>query len=173
MIKNNYTDKADEFSYEREREIFKLGETGFNNIEFFIRINKGSDFSPLKKSASGGEVSRIMLAIKTALSEKDNIPILVFDEIDTGVSGRIASKVGKILRTLSLSHQIICITHLPQIAAMSDVHFHVSKKEAKDETIAEIKLLTEDEKVMEVAKLISGSEVTESATKSAKELINN
>lgn len=173
MIKTNSADSQEEFSFKKEKEMVRLGETGFTDVEFFIRINKGADLSPLKKSASGGEISRIMLAIKTVLSEKDKIPILVFDEIDIGISGRIASKVGKILRALSVSHQIICITHLPQIAAMSDVHFHVSKRVLNEETIAEIKLLSKEEKVFEVAKLISGAEVTEAATNSARELINS
>ncbi|MEO8666782.1 MAG: DNA repair protein RecN, partial [Ignavibacteria bacterium] len=152
-------------------ELIKLGNRGFDDVEFLIKTNKGFEFSPLQKSASGGEISRIMLAIKTVLSEKDNIGILVFDEIDAGISGRIAQRVGKILKTLSKSHQIICITHLPQIAAMSDNHFHVSKKEEKDETVAGIKNLSEEEKITEVAKLISGEKVTEASKKSALELI--
>lgn len=155
------------------KEHYKLNSTGFNEIEFFIKTNKGDEFSPLRKSASGGEVSRIMLSIKTALSEKDEIPVLIFDEIDSGISGRIAQKVGKILKNLSKTHQIICITHLPQIAAMSFRHFHVSKSEVNKETIAKIKLLTEKEKIVEIAKLISGEKITDAATKSAKELINS
>ncbi|MEO8210695.1 MAG: DNA repair protein RecN [bacterium] len=170
-IKSNSGTEKDLFSYKNQNEYLKIGSNGFNETEFLIRTNKGSDFSPLKKSASGGEISRIMLAIKTVLSEKDNIGILVFDEIDAGISGRIAQKVGKILKELSKTHQIICITHLPQIAAMSDRHFHVSKKEINNQTIADIKKLSDKEKTIEVAKLISGEKVTESATKSALELI--
>lgn len=140
-------------------------------MEFFIKINKGSEFAPLRKSASGGEISRVMLAIKTVLAGKDDVGILVFDEIDAGISGRVAQKVGKIMKKLSESRQIICITHLPQIAALSDTHFRVSKSEKSGETYAYINILTEDEKITEVAKLISGEKVTESANKSAKELI--
>ena len=114
-----------------------------------------------------------MLAIKSSLSGKDNIPILVFDEIDSGISGRIADKVGKLIKSLSESHQIISITHLPQIASMSDNHFHVSKRDFENETIAEIRKLNEKEKVEEIAKLLSGEKVTESSIKSAKELIKN
>lgn len=155
------------------KENVKLTQNGFDTAEFQIKINKGSDFSPLQKSASGGEISRIMLAIKTVLSEKDNIGILVFDEIDAGISGRIAQKTGKVLKALSKTHQIICITHLPQIAAMSDRHFHVSKTEDKErnETVAGIKTLNEKEKITEVAKLLSGENVTEASSKSAIELI--
>lgn len=162
----------DLFVISREGENLRLTPRGFNEIEFLIKTNKGSEFVPLRKSASGGEISRIMLAIKTILSEKDNIGILVFDEIDSGISGRIAGKVGKLLRELSKSHQIICITHLPQIAALSEKHFYVSKKNYKSETVAEIKHLNDEEKVLEVAKLISGEQVTEASAKSALELIN-
>ncbi|MBX7042992.1 MAG: DNA repair protein RecN [Ignavibacteria bacterium] len=145
---------------------------GTDDIEFLIKINKGTDFSPLRKSASGGEISRIMLAIKTVLSGKDDVGILVFDEIDAGISGRIAQKVGKLMKNLSRSRQIICITHLPQIAAMSDTHFRVSKEDVTDGTIANIEILSESEKITEVAKLISGENITESASRSAKELIS-
>ena len=137
-----------------------------------VKINKGAEFTPLRKTDSGGEVSRIMLAIKAAVTGKDEVPVLVFDEIDSGISGRIADKVGKVLKQLSKSHQIISITHLPQIAAMSDKHFRVSKEEDKKETIAKIKDLTEQEKVTEIAKLLSGEKITEASTKSAKELIS-
>ncbi len=171
-VSNIEGSENDLFSFEFEKEFVKLAANGINEAEFLIKTNKGFDFSPLQKSASGGEISRIMLAIKTVLSEKDNIGILVFDEIDAGISGRIAQKVGKVLKSLSKTHQIICITHLPQIAAMSDNHFHVSKKEHKNETIAEIKNLSKEEKITEVAKLISGVKVTEASTKSALELIN-
>lgn len=155
------------------KEFIKPGIKGFNEVEFLIKINKGSDFTPLQKSASGGEISRIMLAIKAVISEKDRIGILVFDEIDAGISGRIAQKAGKLLKALSKTHQIICITHLPQIAAMSDRHFHVSKKEDNNETLAGIKDLNDEEKLLEVAKLISGEKVTDASKKSALELINN
>ncbi len=167
----NETDIESEFSIDGKEKNIRLGPGGFNNVEFFIKINKGSEFAPLRKSASGGEISRVMLAIKTVLAGKDDVGILVFDEIDAGISGRVAQKVGKIMKKLSESRQIICITHLPQIAALSDTHFRVSKSEKTDETFAEIKILSEDEKINEVAKLISGEKVTESASKSAKELI--
>ncbi len=162
-----------------------LSENGIDDIEFFIRVNKGGDLAPLRKAASGGEISRVMLAIKSALSNRDNIPILVFDEIDTGISGMIAGKTGKVLQKIAKTHQIISITHLPQIAAMSDNHLYVSKKDVnktngkeskkrskEEETIAEIRTLTKEEKVIEIAKMISGESVTDSTISSAKELIN-
>ena len=169
-IKNITGEKNDIFSSEKDH--YLLSSRGFNYVEFFIKTNKGSEFLPLKKSVSGGEVSRIMLSIKTAFAEKDEIPILIFDEIDSGISGRIAQKVGKTLRTLSETHQIICITHLPQIAAASERHFHVSKIDTGKETTASFKQLTENEKITEVAKLISGEKITEASKKSAMELIN-
>ena len=168
----NIPGKEDDLlSFKSGKEFIKINEKGLNDIEFLIKINKGTDFSPLRKSASGGEISRIMLAIKNVISEKDEIPILVFDEIDAGISGRIAQKVGKILNLLSKSHQIICITHLPQIAAMSERHFRVSKNELNGYNFAEIKSLSEKEKVEEVAKLISGEKVTNASIQSALELI--
>lgn len=150
-----------------------LTSTGFDDIEFFIKTNKGSDFAPLKKSASGGEISRVMLAIKSVLSDLDEIEILVFDEIDAGISGKTADKVGKVLKKLSKSHQIISITHLPQIASQSDSHYFVSKKDVNKETIAEIKQLSNEEKIVEIAKLISGEKITDSGIASAKELIDS
>lgn len=162
---NLYTQKKD------KKNIF-ITPDGIDDIEFLIMTNKGGDFSPLRKTASGGEISRIMLSIKAALSGKDNIPVLVFDEIDMGISGRIAGKVGKLLKELSKSHQIISITHLPQIAAKSDNHLYVSKTEIKNETKADIKRLNKEEKISEVAKMLSGEIVTKASIKSARELID-
>jgi len=164
--------KGDEFFTEDKNNIL-LSNKGIDEIEFLVITNKGEEFQPLKKIASGGEISRIMLSIKAALSNKDRIPILVFDEIDSGISGRIAEKVGKVLKKLSESHQLISITHLPQIAAFSENHLSVSKSVINKETVAEIKKLSIEEKVIEVAKLISGETITESSIKTAKELISN
>ena len=164
-------DEQENFSYLVKNEKIVLSKSGIDNVEFLVKINKGSDFTPLRKSASGGEISRIMLAIKASLSGRDHVPILVFDEIDAGISGRIAGKVGRVMKKLANSHQIISITHLPQIAAMSERHFLIEKMDKGDETVTSIKTLSEDEKVQEVAKLISGEKVTEAAEKSARELI--
>jgi len=159
-------------------ENFNLKNTGINSygiddIEFMVKINKGSEFSTLRKSASGGEISRIMLSIKAALSGKDDISVLVFDEIDTGISGNTAIKVSKLLKELSTHHQIISITHLPQIAAKGSNHLFVSKFIKNESTQTEIKSLNEDDKIKEIAKMISGDKITDASLLSAKELINN
>lgn len=170
---SSQTSTEDEFIYKKGSKVTGITSKGIDDIEFFVRINKGTDFSSLRKSASGGEISRIMLSIKASLSEKDDVPILVFDEIDAGISGRIANKVGNLLQEISNTHQIISITHLPQIAAKSNNHFHVSKQSKGSETITDIKTLDKNEKISEVAKMLSGENVTPASLKSAKELINN
>lgn len=149
------------------------GNKGIDDVEFMIKVNKGDEFTSLRKTASGGEVSRIMLAIKAVLSEADKTGVLVFDEIDTGISGRIATKVGNVMRRLSASHQIIAITHLAQIAALGDEHLLVEKEAEGESTITKIRKLDKNEKVIEIAKLLSGEKVTDASIKSAKELIEN
>lgn len=149
----------------------EMGSTGIDDVEFLVKINKGDEFIPLRKTASGGEISRIMLAIKSVLAEADQTGTLVFDEIDTGISGRIAQKAGMLLRKLSESHQVIAITHLPQIAALAEEHFLVEKESGDETTVARIKKMSESEKVFEIARLLSGEKVTDSAIKSARELM--
>jgi DNA repair protein RecN (Recombination protein N) len=144
---------------------------GFDDVEFFISTNIGEDLKPLAKVASGGEVSRIMLALKTILAKNDKFPLLIFDEIDTGVSGRIAQKVGKALKSLSEYYQVISITHLPQIAGLASEHFIVEKKTIDQRVVSSIKHLNENERVREVAKLMSGENVTEASLKGARELM--
>lgn len=164
--------KSDEFfSFKLKGEAAGFSGSGFDDIEFMIITNKGDTYHPLRKTASGGEISRIMLAIKASLSLKDDIPVLIFDEIDAGISGRVALKVGKVLKQLSATHQLICITHLAQIAALSENHFSVTKKISGQETITEIKKINGEEKVIEVAKLLSGDKVTEHSINNARELI--
>lgn len=148
-----------------------FGKKGIDLVEFFISTNIGEDPKPLAKVASGGEISRIMLSLKTILAKNDKLPLLVFDEIDTGVSGRIASKVGQTMKKLASLHQIIAITHLPQIAAVGDHHFVVEKQKSDNRVVSAIKELSENERIEEVAKLLSGEELTESSLKSARELI--
>lgn len=172
-IKRKYSDVENNFSYKEKNKFINFNINGIDDVEFLIITNKGEDYQPLKKIASGGEVSRVMLAIKASLTGKDKIPILVFDEIDTGISGRIAGKVGKLIKELSKTHQIISITHLPQIASYSDNHLSISKTEKNGETIASIKTLREEEKTLEIAKLLSGEKITETSIQQAKELINN
>lgn len=154
-------------------ENYEAGPDGFDFVEFYISTNPGEELKPLAKVASGGEISRIMLALKTILAKSDRLPIMVFDEIDVGISGRIAQKVGKALRNLSEFHQIIAITHLPQIAGFSNAHFVVEKKVRDGRAITTIRKLKEEEKIYEIAKLISGEEVTPASLESAKELIYN
>ncbi len=145
---------------------------GFDQVEFFISTNLGEDPKPLAKVASGGEVSRIMLALKTILAKNDKLPLLIFDEIDTGVSGRIAQKVGYAIKSLSEYHQIIAITHLPQIAGFADHHFAVEKNVFDGRVVSSIRKLKDNERIEEVAKLMSGETITEASLKGAKELIN-
>lgn len=152
---------------------YQYNEKGFDFVEFFISTNIGEDIKPLVKVASGGEISRIMLALKSVLAKSDKLPILIFDEIDTGVSGRVAQKVGQVLHELASNHQIIAITHLPQIAGLADTHFAVEKNKINERVVSKIKLLNNDERVKEIAKLISGEVITETAIQSAKELMNS
>ena len=152
-------------------ERFTAFPNGMDHVEFFISTNVGEALRPLARVASGGEISRIMLALKTILAKSDRLPILVFDEIDVGVSGAVAHKVGESLHELALYHQIITITHLPQIAALGDVHFAVEKYVEEGRTKTRIRRLSELERAEEVATLLSGSEITEAALESARELI--
>ncbi len=152
---------------------YSYSNTGFDEVEFYISTNIGEDVKPLTKVASGGEVSRIMLSLKTILAKSDKLPVLIFDEIDTGVSGRIAQKVGAALRDLASFHQIIAITHLPQIAGMANFHYSVEKKQIDDRTVSSIRQLDENERINEVAKLVSGEVLTKESIESAKQLILN
>lgn len=149
-----------------------LNSNGYDDVEFMVKINKGDEFSSLRKTASGGEVSRIMLAVKSVLAGADKVDILVFDEIDTGISGRIAQKVGRVMKRLSAYRQVIAITHLAQIAALADEHLLVEKETEGNSTITKIRPLDKNEKVIEVAKLLSGEKVTDASIKSAKELMS-
>ncbi len=154
-----------------KNETFKFDSNGIDEVEFYITTNVGEDLKPLAKVASGGEISRIMLALKTILANNDKLPLLIFDEIDTGVSGRVAQKVGNALKSLAKYHQIISITHLPQIAGLGDFHYAVEKVEQKNRVVSSIKMLNENDRVKEVAKLMSGENITEASLKGAKELM--
>jgi DNA repair protein RecN (Recombination protein N) len=153
------------------REYYEAMSHGIDFVEFYLSTNVGEDVKPLVKVASGGEISRIMLALKTILAKADRLPLLVFDEIDVGISGRIAQAVGKSLKSLSQFHQVISITHLPQIAGFADCHFAVEKNESKNRTSTSIHKLSDQERVREVARLLSGEKVTEASLNGAKELI--
>ena len=145
---------------------------GKDEIQFLFSANKGSDFGLLKKVASGGEMSRIMLAVKSVLSQYSKLPTIIFDEIDTGVSGEIAHKMGEIMKSMSENMQVFAITHLPQIAGKGKDHFKVYKIIKENQTQSELKLLSNDERVIEIAQMLSGSTISDSALNHAKELLN-
>lgn len=153
------------------REFLEATPRGIDFVEFLLSTNMGEDIRPLAKVASGGEISRVMLALKTILAKFERLPLLVFDEIDVGVSGRIAQAVGKSLKNLSQFHQIIAITHLPQIAGLADVHFLVEKVQEGKRTSTRLRKLDVEERVEEVAKLMSGIEITEAGLAGARELM--
>lgn len=145
---------------------------GKDELQFLFSANKGSDFGLLKKVASGGELSRIMLAVKAILAQYSNLPTIIFDEIDTGVSGEIANKMAAIMKDMSSNMQVFSITHLPQIAAKGNTHFKVFKSIQGNTTVSELKLLTFDERIVEIAEMLSGKDISESALNHAKALLN-
>lgn len=147
-------------------------ENGKDELRFLFSANKGTDFGLLKKVASGGEMSRIMLAVKAILAQYSKLPTLIFDEIDTGVSGEIANRMGEIMKEMSQTMQIFAITHLPQIAAKGTAHFKVSKATIGEDTQSELRLLSSDERVIEIAQMLSGTVVSDSALNHAKALLN-
>lgn len=147
-------------------------QNGKDDLSFQFSANKGGQFGELKKVASGGELSRIMLAIKKVLSENSQLPTIIFDEIDTGVSGEISNKMASIMSIMSKHMQVITITHLPQIAAKGDQHFKVFKEDKNDSTVTQLKRLSEDERIVEIAEMLSGKDISDSALSHAKELLN-
>ncbi len=147
-------------------------EHGCDDIRLYISTNKGEEPKPLAKIASGGEISRVMLALKSIIAREQSLPVMIFDEIDTGISGEISEKVGRTMRRLSEKCQIVAITHQPQIASQAHKHYKVRKVERDDRTVSQIIPLNENEHVTEVATLMSGEEITEAALESAQELIN-
>ena len=145
---------------------------GKDTLQFLFSANKGTDFGLLKKVASGGEMSRIMLAVKSILSQYSKLPTIIFDEIDTGVSGEIANKMGEIMREMSATMQVFAITHLPQIAAKGSSHYKVYKKVLGESTVSELSLLNSDERIIEIAEMLSGKNISDSAMNHAKALLN-
>ncbi|MCX6172035.1 MAG: DNA repair protein RecN [Flavobacterium sp.] len=145
---------------------------GKDTLQFLFSANKGTDFGLLKKVASGGEMSRIMLAVKSILSQYSKLPTIIFDEIDTGVSGEIANKMGEIMREMSATMQVFAITHLPQIAAKGSSHYKVYKKVIGESTVSELSLLNPDERIIEIAEMLSGKNISDSAINHAKALLN-
>lgn len=150
----------------------KYSKTGCDRIEFFISANAGETVKPLYKVASGGELSRIMLAIKSIIADKDSVDTLIFDEIDTGISGRVASKVAVQLRKVSKLRQVICVTHLAQIAAAGEGHFLIEKSVKDGKTYTNVTLLSEEDRIKEIGRIMSGADLTENTISSAKELLD-
>ncbi|MFY9277224.1 MAG: DNA repair protein RecN [Clostridium sp.] len=144
---------------------------GYDDVQFLISANPGEPLKPLEKVLSGGELSRIMLALKCVFVDKDKIPTLIFDEIDTGISGAIGKRVGEKMYQVSIKHQVLCITHLPQIAALSDNHYFVSKKVENGKTFTQIKMLNEEDKVCEIAKMIGGDNLSDVAIDNSREMV--
>lgn len=155
----------------RGKTAVRLNARGYDDVEFYITTNAGEEEKPLTKVASGGEISRIMLALKSILAKSDRLPVLIFDEIDVGISGRIAQAVGASMKSLAGFHQVIAITHLPQIAGFADTHYVVTKEELRGRATTRLRRLTLDEQVQEVARLMSGAEVTDAGIAGARELM--
>jgi len=147
-------------------------ENGCDRVQFCISTNPGEPLSPLEDIVSGGELSRIMLALKTVFVDKDEIPTVIFDEIDTGISGRIAQCVAEKMYLISLNHQIFCVTHLPQIASMADINYLISKNVINDKTYTTIIKMNDEEKQQEIARMIGGTEVTKLTLENSKEMIS-
>jgi DNA repair protein RecN (Recombination protein N) len=145
---------------------------GLDNIEFLFDANKSNQFAPIRKVASGGELSRLMLCIKSLVAQYVDLPTMIFDEIDTGISGEAARQVGFIMKDLASSRQIICITHQPQMAGRADAHFYVYKKSLNNSVKTGIRLLSPDERVMAIAQMLSGEKPTAAALENARELVN-
>ncbi|NFI03698.1 DNA repair protein RecN [Clostridium botulinum] len=149
----------------------KFNSRGFDNVCFMISTNPGEPLMPLEKILSGGELSRIMLALKCVFADKDEIATLIFDEIDTGISGVVAKRVGEKMYQVSKNHQVLCITHLPQIAILSDYHYFVSKMVKENKTFTNIRMLTKEEKEYQIGRMLGGDEVTEATLNNVKEMI--
>lgn len=145
---------------------------GADNVEFFVMTNSGEGYSPLAKTASGGELSRIMLAIKSVIAEKDGVDTLIFDEVDTGISGKTSRKIALMMNKISSVSQVLCVTHSAQICSVAQSHYLVSKKENDERTTTSVSLLSENDRVSETARIIAGIDITESSLKAARELIN-
>lgn len=148
----------------------RVSESGFDSVEFLISLNTGEELRPMQNVASGGELSRIMLAFKSVFADKDDVPTLIFDEIDAGISGATAYMVAKKMGQLSKDHQLICITHLPQIAAMADEHYLIKKQAVDGRTVTGISVLDEDGTIRELARMLGSDEISESALNNARDL---
>ena len=145
---------------------------GADAVAFYMTANAGEDLKPLSKVASGGELARIMLAMKNVLAERDQVATLIFDEVDTGVSGRAAQKVAEKLRSVALHKQVLCVTHLPQLAALAQTHLLIAKEERDGRTYTTVTPLDRDGRKQELARIIGGTNITEITLKSAEEMLS-
>lgn len=168
LLDLNFEQAAFEIRVEGAEET--MGENGYDQVCFLLSTNPGEPLRELAQTASGGELSRVMLALKTVLADKDEIETLIFDEIDTGISGRTAWKVSEKMGILGKNHQLICITHLPQIAAMADSHFVIEKQVAEGRSLTGIRELSREESVRELARMLGGDQITEAALQNAEEM---
>ncbi len=168
-LKDLYLEKA---NFKVDFEKTHLNNQGIDKISFKVAINKGQDYSLLNESASGGEISRIMLAIKTVILSYGTIDTIVFDEVDTGVSGKVARSIGNKMLNLSKSKQVICITHLPQVASLAHHHYSIEKEMNNEETVTSMKRLHSKERIIEIAKMLSSEKITDEAIENAKQLLN-
>lgn len=149
----------------------ELNSNGYDTVRFLFSANKGIGYAELNKVASGGELSRLMLCIKSVIAKLTALPTIIFDEIDTGISGEVAFKVGNIIRKISTAHQVVAITHLPQMAGKGDEHYLVYKETLKNSTVTHLKKLNEEERITEIAKMLSGNKPSEVAIENARELL--
>ena len=154
----------------RFAELADFAESGSESAEFYIRTNPGEEIKPLRQIASGGELSRVMLALQTVLAAKDRVEPLIFDEIDAGISGRTAQLVSEKLMEISRTRQVLCITHLPQLAAMADHHYLIAKETDGSKTETEIREITGEALYLELGRLIGGAEITAGVLKTAEEM---
>ena len=150
----------------------ELTVNGIDTVAFYMSANAGEALKPMSKVASGGELARIMLAMKNVLAQQDQVPTLVFDEVDTGVSGRAAQKVAEKLKSVAKNKQVLCVTHLPQIAAMGDTHMLIAKSERDGRTYTTVTPLDREGRKRELARIIGGANITETTLKSAEEMLS-
>src|SRR5437867_627090 len=149
----------------------RLTAKGMNQVEFYFSPNPGEPVKPLGKIASGGELSRLMLAIKSLVLTPGDIPTLLFDEVDAGIGGGVAEVVGKKLKQVAAAHQVICVTHLPQIAALADTHYVVRKETGRGRTFTKVKKLKDHERVEEIARMLGGLKITDKTLRHAEEMV--
>ena len=157
----------------KHQELLVLNENGIDAITFLFSANKGVDLQELKKAASGGELSRLMLTIKSILAKNNKLSSIIFDEIDTGVSGDIADKMAIIMKQMSVNMQVLSITHLPQVAAKGEHHFRIYKENIKGKTVTSLSVLNKSERIEELAKMLSGKKMSAAAKENAKELLSS